>query len=319
MSEVTHFNLRLPTTTIYQFSLPTWIENLAIRSNGNILVTLLTTPELYLIDPKNPTNSILIAKFSEILGLTGIIEVQPDIFYIAGGNFNLSTFANESGSYKIWEVDMRSFDTDSAAKIRKVADLSAVAFPNGLELLSRDAGTILIADSELGAVWKLDVKDGTLEVAVKVEEMEPPTPPGMPIGINGIKIRDGYLYWTNTGKKIFCRVHIDENVKSVGDVEVLETDTLVDDFVFDVKGNAWLAQNVMNVVGVRKSGGRMVVAAGVVDELTVAGGTSCQFGRTDGDKHVLYVATTGGMAAPINGTVMEGGKVVAIDTSSFKL
>lgn len=214
---------------------------------------------------------------------------------------------------------MRSFDANSPAKIRKVADLSAVAFPNGLELLPRDKGLILIADSEIGAVWKLDVNDGSHQIAVKVEEMEPPPPPGMPIGINGVKIRDGYLYWTNTGKKIFCRGRIDENAKAVDDVEVLETETLVDDFVFDNEGNTWLAQNVMNVIGVRKAGGGIVVVAGVANQLTVAGGTSCQFGRMDGDKHVLYVATTGGMAAPINGEVMEGGKVVAIDTTLSNL
>jgi len=59
----------------------------------------------------------------------------------------------------------------------------------------------------------------------------------------------------------------------------------------------------------------MAVAAGEAVELTVVGGTSCKFGRTDGVKHILYVATTGGMAAPINGTEIEGGKVVDIDTS----
>ncbi|KAK0123748.1 hypothetical protein ONS95_008755 [Cadophora gregata] len=300
MAQPAQLNPLLPTKTIHQFPLPTWIENLAIRSNGTMLVTLLTTPELYLIDPQkpSPSNATLIAKLPDVLGLTGIIEVQPDIFHIAGGNFSLSSRVLQDLG---------------------IADLSAVAFPNGFELLSSDEGNILIADSEIGAVWKLGVGDGKHEIAVKVEEMEPPAPPGMQIGINGIKIRDGYLYWTNTGKKTFCRVRIEENAEAVGDVEVLESDTLVDDFVFDDKGNAGLAQNVTNVIGVRRAAGGVVVAAGAGDELTVAGGTSCQFGRTDGDKHVLYVATSGGMAAPINGTVIEGGKVVGVDTSSFKL
>ncbi|KAH6723665.1 hypothetical protein DL95DRAFT_447912 [Leptodontidium sp. 2 PMI_412] len=319
MSTISSLDPLLSTTLIHQFPLPTWIENLAIRSNGTILATLLTTPELYLIDPKAPPSATLVANFPEVSGLTGIIEVQPDIFYIAGGNFNLATFANEAGSYWIWEVDMRSFDTDHQAKIRKVANLPEAGLPNGFELLSRDRGIIMIADSEIGSVWKLNVKDGKHEIAIQVDEMKPPPPPGLPMGINGIKIRDGYLYWTNTGEKTFCRVRIDEYAKAVGDVEVLERDTLVDDFVFDDQGNAWLAQNVMNVIGVRKDTGGVVMVAGAADQLTVAGATSCQFGRTEEDRNILYVATSGGLAAPINGTVVEGGKVVAVDTSSFRL
>jgi hypothetical protein len=31
----------------------------------------------------------------------------------------------------------------------------------------------------------------------------------------------------------------------------------------------------------------------------------------------LYVVTSGGIVFPINGTVTEGGKIVAIDTTSF--
>lgn len=51
--------------------------------------------------------------------------------------------------------------------------------------------------------------------------------------------------------------------------------------------------------------------------MTVAGGTTCQFGRGAGDKDVLYVVTTGGMSAPVNGELTEGGKVVAVNTTTF--
>lgn len=63
----------------------------------------------------------------------------------------------------------------------------------------------------------------------------------------------------------------------------------------------------------------MEAVAGAVDQLTIAGGTSCQFGRTESNRNVLYVATCGGLAAPVNGTEVEEGKIVAIDTSTFEL
>ncbi|KAG4414544.1 hypothetical protein IFR04_012292 [Cadophora malorum] len=118
-----------------------------------------------------PGSATLVAKFPEVLGLTGIIEVQPGIFYVTGGQPR--DFADEAGSYKIWEVDIRSCNTDATTKTENVADLSTIAFVN----------------------------------------------------------RRG-------GKTTFRRVKIDESVQAVGDVEVLEKNILVDDIVFDDKGNA---------------------------------------------------------------------------------
>jgi hypothetical protein len=312
---------------VYQFPKPTWIENLAVRSNGQLLVTLLTTPELYLIDPATSTPT-LIHKFPGVLGLTGIIEVEPDVFYVAGGNFNLSTFNNEAGSYKIWEVNMNHLDSSAGteAKVKQVAELKGASLPNGFELLSRPDGTILFADSELGAVWKVNVNTGESEIVIQADEMKAAPPPAMTLGINGIKIREGVLFWSNTSKMTICRVKIDGNGKAEGEIEVLEENTIVDDFCFDARGNAWLAMNVMNTVGVVKglgvgkgeNEGSVLIAAGGKEELTVAGGTACHFGRGEGDKHVLYLVTTGGLAAPVDGE-FEGGKVVAIDTSSLSV
>jgi hypothetical protein len=100
-------NPLLPTRTIYQYPSPTWIENVAVRSNGQLLLSFVTTPELHLLDPStSPPTSTLVHRFSEVLALTGIIEVSPDKFYIAGGNFNLSTFDTAAGSYVVFELDL---------------------------------------------------------------------------------------------------------------------------------------------------------------------------------------------------------------------
>jgi hypothetical protein len=306
----------LPSELVHQFPKPTWIENIAVRSNGDILVTLLTSPELYHISPSTK-EAVLVHKFDGFLALTGIIEVKDDVFYIGAGNFHLQTFTNEQGSYKIYEVDMTGFSNTSDAKIKEVTHLTGAGLPNGFELLSREAGIILIADSELGAVWKVNIKNGNVDKVIELDEMKPPPPPAMQMGINGLKVRDGYLYWSNTAKMLFCRIKIDGEGKATSAVEILETDTLIDDFCFDKHGNAWLTQHGLNVLGVVKASGGVVTAAGSIDKLTVAGGTACQFGRTASDAAVLYFVTTGGMSAPVNGTEVEGGKVVAIDTADF--
>lgn len=317
MAEPTILDPELPSKVLYQFPLPTWIENLAVRSNGELLLTILTSPELHLLNPSDPKEAVLIHKFEEVRGLTGIIEVKEDVFYVTGSNFNLATFSNEAGSHFVWEVDMTSFSKNSKANIKEIAHLTGAGLLNGIELFSKEEGTILIADSEIGVVWKVNINDGKVENIIDVDEMKPPPPPELQMGINGLKVRGGYLYWSNTGFKLFCRIKIDGEGKATGPVEVLERDIVIDDFVFDKKGNAWLTTHGMNTLAVVKPGGGVVTAAGNIEKLTVAGGTACQFGRTSSDGDILYFVTTGGMSAPVKGTEVEGGKVVAINTTKF--
>lgn len=51
--------------------------------------------------------------------------------------------------------------------------------------------------------------------------------------------------------------------------------------------------------------------------MTLAGSVAPAFGTLPRDTDTLYVATSGGMVFPINGTIVEGGKIVAVDTKGF--
>ena len=59
---------------------------------------------------------------------------------------------------------------------------------------------------------------------------------------------------------------------------------------------------------------KVVTVDGSQYQLTVAGDTACHFGRRQTDRKTLYVVTDGGLADPVNGTVVEGGKAIALDT-----
>lgn len=316
--------LPLPTHTLHQFPKPSWIENLAVRSNGQLLLTVLTSPNLYLLDPSESSKPALVHSFEGYLGLLGITEVEKDIFYIAAGNFNISTFDTGVGSYAIWEVDMRNSSIANSlvlgAAIKKVTDIPEAVLLNGMETLFgptlASKSHVLVADSGQGLVWQVDPKTGKYSTFAAVQEMEP-SAEGMLIGINGIKIRDSYLYWTNSSLQLFCRIAIGGDGTPKGETEVVKNEIFGDDFVFDDRGNAWVAQNVFNKIGVLMADGSVITVAGEPDQFTVAGPTACRFGRRPDDQHILYVATTGGIGAPINGTEFEGAKVVAVDTKSF--
>lgn len=61
--------------TVFEFPKGTYVENLAVRANGQVLVTPLTEPNLLLIDPqRRGTLPTLVYTFPEALGLAGITE-----------------------------------------------------------------------------------------------------------------------------------------------------------------------------------------------------------------------------------------------------
>ena len=57
--------------------------------------------------------------------------------------------------------------------------------------------------------------------------------------------------------------------------------------------------------------------AGSQGSLALAGATSGVFGATAADRRTLYVTTSGALAGPVNGSVTEPAKIVAVDMSSL--
>ena len=67
-----------PLRQVYEFPNATWVENIAVRSNENLLVTLVNVPELWEIDlPQQPgkTQAQFIHRFGDTGMATGITEI----------------------------------------------------------------------------------------------------------------------------------------------------------------------------------------------------------------------------------------------------
>jgi len=101
-------------STIYTFPNLTWIENLAVRQNGQVLCTALNRAALYQID-SFAHNATLVHQFDATDELTGIAEVKPDFFVLTSGNYNSTTSASAwPGSVKIWEINMADWTRASS-------------------------------------------------------------------------------------------------------------------------------------------------------------------------------------------------------------
>ena len=135
-------------------------------------------------------------------------------------------------------------------------------------------------------------------------------PPGFPvIGINGMKIQKGHLFFTNLFQGTLCKIPIDPRTGgSTGPVKVITTNVFgADDFALDSSGTPYVAVFPSNKLVAVKPTGEVVDIAG-----DIVGPTSAAFGRNEDDRKTIYVTTSGFSFGPSGVTPVEGGRVVAV-------
>jgi sugar lactone lactonase YvrE len=312
--------------SVHQFPNETWVENLYIRSNGDILATVLSSSDLYLIDPfkDSKDNAVLLDSFPGSMGLAGITEIKPNVYAVIAGNWSDVIFATTPGSYSVWEVDLTCYKNkgkDNGVEVRKIADMPQAGFLNGMIPLGTEKEVVLISDAYLGVIWKLDTKTGEYEVILDEPEMKDAPNPVTVLGVNGIKLRQGFLYFTCSTQEIFARVAINaDGTKKVGTkVELLATGIFGDDFALDRDGNAWIAADPVNTLYRVTLDGKVTIVLGspTGGRGAVAGITAAQFGVTQKDRDILYLTSNGGIPSLINEGAIVGGKIIAVDTKSL--
>lgn len=321
---ITHPNAPNPVIGGFAFPKGAWIENIAIRSNGQQLLTRLDSPEIYLLQLEtwNP-HSILVYRFPGVQALTGIVEIAPDVFAVTAGNYTLAS-GPTTGSWAVWRVDLNGWNSTPpegtlplpASHVSKIADVTEAAYLKGMSLLSDRY--VLLSDFRAGVVYRLDFNSGAYKIVIEDGLMVAvPQPIFGASGVNGLRVRDGYLYFTNTGQNILAKIPINADGIPSGTASVIthtpaSTDYF-DGFTFDAHGDVYLGTGSGNtLVRVSQSGGPVVKIAGRLDSTTLAGPTNCAFGRGATDQGVLYVAITGGIAAPVQGRYYRGGALMVI-------
>ena len=299
-----------PTHLIYEAPNDTWLENLAVRGCGSILLTTTTSPDLWLINPFTPSPTPnLLHRFSSGSFTVGITETIPDTFQVIVAS---ATLENNS----IYTV---SFPINSDVPlIHLAATVSGAGLLNGLATLNPN--TVLAADSYKGVVWAIDTLTGASRIAISDPLMAPLTTSVFEstIGINGIKLRGSTLYFTNSAQAIFAKMEIQPNGTAINAAEVIAHSppgTTYDDFALDGRGDAFVATSQGNTIEeIGRAGEPQIIVAGNINSTEIAEPTAAQFGRTLADRDVLYVTTAGGLEAPINGDERVGGQLVAVDT-----
>lgn len=322
-SSSTPISPRSPSSTaqiLYQFPNQTWVENIAVRVNNHLLLTLLTSPDLYSLDPSAAgSHPTLIHSFPDATSLFGITETEPDVFAIIAGNFSLAAGA-VPGTSEIWKVDFSASKKKSGPKISKIAAVPQATFLNGMCTLPEERNVVLLGDIGAGEVYRLDTRTGITSIAIPSSNSLVSDSTNSifgVVGVNGLHVIGDELYVANTGKGVFGKLKInpDGSPAKGSQPVILEhaaNGTYEDDFALDDKGNAFLVTGSGNSIIEVSAGGQRLLLAGDKNSTEIAEPTSVALSRNTRNKK-LYVVTAGGLAAPVDGDMVVGGQVLAIE------
>src|SRR3984957_9101899 len=225
-----------------------FLENLAVRADGSILVTVLNHKQLWYVpapDGGPPVTPVLVHTFDGFA--MGIVETEPDIFYVS----------------TVDPATLERFDMGGGApgppgKPTRVLTFDQPAGLNGACLLA--PRIILLADSLAGLIWRVDLADdgltATASVWLRHHTMAPDpdngftSPLGPQPGINGIRYaaRPNVVYYTSPAQRLFMRVAVAPGSHTpVGEPEVAAADITADDFCLaENVGGAYLTPHTDN-------------------------------------------------------------------------
>ena len=196
----------------------------------------------------------------------------------------------------------------------KIADLPQSVFLNGMTALEPVGGnTLLIADSGAGAVWSLNVDTRAVSKIITDPLMSPTSGADPASGINGVKVRDQTLYFSNTDQQLIGKVALNANGSARGSATIVVGNAPgADDFQLDVLGNLFIAgDNELRFHGtVEGTGGPPDV---VTNSSLVAGSTAVEFGRLATDLASVYVSTNGGQGQYFSREFTNPGEIVRVD------
>lgn len=298
------------TQQIYQFPIPTVVENLAVRPDGSILTTIANRAEIYLIQPlASGPDPQLIYRFNGSKTVTGIVETSPDIFYVTVTSVT-ETLVPIANSSQLWRITFPSRERDIPL-VSKVADLPRISTPNGLTSLP-GGDRLLSADSFQGIVFIINTSTGNV-IAALFDPLFNPTDPGEErggeegrgsFGVNGLEVFHDTLYFTNGAQKVFGKIPIDPltgiSLSSASTIAYTLSPTgTYDDFAVSPHGKvAFVATGAGNAIErIDLKTGRQDIVAGGINSTALEGPTSTAYGRKKNgtlNPGTLFVTTSGG-------------------------
>jgi sugar lactone lactonase YvrE len=207
-------------------------ENIALAPAGRLYLTLALARGVARIDSSGAVRIIatLPAPPPGTTALTtGIVRAQDGTLYVAYA-------AGTSALSGVWRIR-------PGADPARIAGLPGDSFPNGMAL-DRRTGMLYIADSLLGAVWRVPLAGGPAANWAA----GPALAPRSFFGANGLKVRDGAVWVSNTDQGTLLRIPIHADGQPGTPQTMASGLPGIDDFTFLGRDSVLAALNAGNAV-----------------------------------------------------------------------
>ncbi|MBT2395548.1 hypothetical protein [Streptomyces sp. ISL-100] len=206
-------------------------ENIALEPDGSANVTFAFARQVARLSPHHEPR--IIAELPAVANpdtpiagaavTTGIARAHDGTLYV-----NYATGNRLTG---VWRVSPKH------RTAKQIACLPENGFPNGLAL-DEKRGVLYAADSVKGTVWRVPAKAAPGRGCVKPKawatgsKLQPLPPPAVGVGANGLKLRNGAVWVSNSDKGLLLRIPVNRN-GSAGPIQTRATGlTGIDDFTF---------------------------------------------------------------------------------------
>lgn len=279
-----------PTTLITEFPKGTFLENIAVDTNGTLFINSHLDGKVYRINARGERS-----EWASIDGTVAGIALNPDGSALVSGWLK--------------GKDAAVFFVNAQGRSKLLMRLPNAQFPNGVVRLANDR--YLVADSYRGVIWHIDSIKKSATVWLEHDSLtradtNNPTP-----GVNGIKIFGGALYASNTARQWLIRIPLINN--AAGKPVTLMQNIGLDDFAFDDTGVLYGTTHVYNSLVRITQEGSVSVIAGLAQGM--AGSTALATVSTYGKTTQLMVVTNGGLSLPPDGG-LQSAKVVQVGIGS---
>jgi hypothetical protein len=295
-----------------------FLENLAVRADGSVLVTTVQHKELWCVRGPEPcvdVPPVLVSTFENYT--MGVVEAEPDVFIVG-----LSEQKGSARESHLARVDLNGWTPGEPVKPEIILTFDERAqWLNGACMLG--PGVLLEADCYAGLIWRVDLADSAHSATARVwlshhtMAFDPDNvvqkPPPQP-GVNGVRYGrgTGYLYYTSTAQQVFMRVPVDQaTLEPAGPPDFVAAIDMHDDFCLDEEaGFAYISRhrpNTIDRVPLTPTHGMEVVH--IVDNPTdriLVGPTSLAWRNHNSDYgRVFYVLSDGGRVNSPDGIVRK--------------
>jgi hypothetical protein len=269
--------------TLAQFPHGTFLENLVIGSNGDVIFTDYSGKRLLRqgIIPANETGRLPApaATFSALdVHPAGIARLGDGYLVSAHGrSFLEGPEFQDSQLVLLLNANGREVDRVAAPNAR---------FLNGIAVSQN--GLALIADSAAGIIWRFDSETAQLTEWLRhpLLGIDEAIGPGRP-GVNGLKFRDGRLFVSNSSRGAIFTVGVMRDMHPANEPALYAQTGPIDDFAFDDDGTILAATHGQSLIRIERNG--------TITSIIREGCDSCTAVALSPDGRGYLVLTTGNL------------------------